>query len=358
MRVAGRAADGARYLVPLLLVWGLPLLVLVWVSPGGLERASLFPDDGEQREVVVGRRTEDGRQSVALELTWSGSRVVVWPDGEAVVTEVMLPRGRPLVDGDPLLAVDGVMVVAQSSGVPLWRDVELGMSGSDVDWVDELLVAAGLAADSTLDDAGRATAETGQSVRAWQQAAGVARPDGVFARQFTVFVGADAVVDEVMVALGDPLASGAELFATTPVLVGLEATLTGPAERHRLVRDVAVVVTIDGSDVELASLSVSGLQLERIAERVPAGVELVEALPVRRAEPIAVGVVPSSAVVMSHTSAARCVVVVSSTGSREVVPIADDEIVAAEAGVAYVDEHLAGEQVVSNPTTGDSAACV
>lgn len=354
-RKADRLADGARYLIPLAAVWSLPLLALFFVDAGELERTALFTAASDDDEVIVGSRSDDGLQPVTFDLTWAGSRSVVWPHAEGVVTQVWTGASAPLADGDPIVAVNGVTVVAQVAGMPLYRDVAIGMSGADVEWVDELLVKSGAALATTLDSARTATADTGTAIRAYQLAAGIREPSDVFERRLAVYVGQNEGVT-VVAPLGTLLSQGSELLVTQPSVASVAVTLLGPSERHRLVRSVPVLVSIDGTDLALDSLVMDSSANAAITAHIPAGTPSLEAVPVRRADPVRVGVVPATAVVISDTTGARCIISVSGDG-RSVERLDEEEVVPAEPGVAYVDDDFVGRRIVATPTASDAAQC-
>lgn len=106
-------------------------------------------------EVSVLAGTTDLATEATLMLTWSSSATYAFgQNSTGLVTRTYQVDGG-LRCGDPIVAVDGVVVLGYCGRSPLWRTIEPGMAGEDVDDLVDY-VGTNLASDrnvESIDDA-------------------------------------------------------------------------------------------------------------------------------------------------------------------------------------------------------------
>jgi len=89
---------------------------------------------------------------------------------EGIVTEVHIPPGAEVRQGDLLYEVNERPVTIAEGSVPAYRDVTSGMKGSDVRQLQQLLSDLGWYNGPVVGESG---AGTGAAIRAWQRDLGV-----------------------------------------------------------------------------------------------------------------------------------------------------------------------------------------
>lgn len=128
------------------------------------------------------------------------------------VTGVAVTTGRTVAAGDVLMLVDDRPLVAFTSDAPLWRDVTTGLSGPDVERVQQFLTDIGL---FTGPVDGRARTSTVKAVARFNEANGHKELGSTFAASSVVWIGPGAIEPaDVAVAPGTVLGPG------SPVLTG------------------------------------------------------------------------------------------------------------------------------------------
>lgn len=141
-----------------------------------------------------------------------GTAVPLTSAGTGTVTS--LPGFGDVIGLDGVLyAVDERPVRALHGSVPLWRTLELGLRGADVDQLKDSLRALGH--DVADDD--RFDVKTRAAVVAWQKARGLERTGRLTASD-VAFVPGDVRVDDLRGRVGDP-AGGAVYGWTSTTLV-------------------------------------------------------------------------------------------------------------------------------------------
>ena len=138
----------------------------------------------------------------------------------AVVTSTARP-GAKADTGVVLARVAGQPVIAVATDAVLYRDLAVGDRGADARGVEEALARAGLigSADGVIDTT---------TVAAWHRL-DPAGPSGRLRLSTMVAVPARARVAAVLLAPGDPAASGAELLQVSAPDRDYECPLDGPA---------------------------------------------------------------------------------------------------------------------------------
>lgn len=83
------------------------------------------------RSASVEERTDADARLLQLTLVAGAERVVAAPRG-GVLTSLSCTPGDPVWSGSAIATIDGDVVVALGSDVPLWRDLATGVEGADV----------------------------------------------------------------------------------------------------------------------------------------------------------------------------------------------------------------------------------
>lgn len=161
--------------------------------------------------------------------------------GGGVVTG--LPSFGDVIGRDGVLySVDEREVRAMHGGIPLWRDLEQGLRGADVDQLKDNLRALGY--DVADDD--RFDARTRAAVTQWQKDRGRERT-GVLGARDVAFVPGDVRVAEVTGRVGDP--AGEPVYGYTSTTLVATASVSA-ADLVRFQGGVPVQVVLpDGSEV-------------------------------------------------------------------------------------------------------------
>jgi peptidoglycan hydrolase-like protein with peptidoglycan-binding domain len=138
-----------------------------------------------------------------------------------VVTELPTP-GSVVPLGGRLYTVDNVPVFLLRGNVPAWRDLQSGMDkGPDVRQLEQSLRDLGFFTGEPDEKFSRSTVD---AVKKWQKATGLERT-GRLALGAVVFSGGDLRVGTVTANVGDQVAPGADLFATTSTVQVVDVSL-------------------------------------------------------------------------------------------------------------------------------------
>jgi len=159
-----------------------------------------------------------------------------------VVTSVTVAPGAEVVQGAVLYTVDLRPVVIAEGDVPAFREITAGISGADVEQVQQLLADLGFYRGEIGGDGGPMTAA---AIRAWQKSLGVT-PTGVVAPGDVIFVPSlptRVALDTNLVSRGTSLTGG------EPVLSALPAT----PEFSIPVTDAQAAMMPAGTRVEITS---------------------------------------------------------------------------------------------------------
>ncbi len=177
---------------------------------------------------------------------------------DAVVTKVSIPIGGEFRAGSVVIEISDRPLIVLSSGIPLLRDLSVGMTGQDVQRFQEALRGAGL---RVADKSGYFGSFTAVAVKKLYQNAGYVAPT----------VGGQVLVSQSEIALipmpggGQVTALGAALGGTATGAVVTVTTLppvisatVNPADAASLRIGTAVAVQIAGVSTE-GSVSVIGV---------------------------------------------------------------------------------------------------
>jgi hypothetical protein len=317
-------------------VLSLVALAAAWV--GSRMATGRPPELADTADAVVAVTTQDfdDERRVRLSITTTAVEPLSSHVSGTVTASTCL-EGTVLRSGDSLGSVDGRPLRILATSVPLWRDLNLGDRGSDVDAVQTELKRLGLLATVS----GRVDAATRTAVRRWlgtSESTGPVLPLGSVvwlpAREITVATCA--------LRLGAKVSDGGSLLVPMPTLSRVSATAgvrtTPGQERTLTVGSVTVPLAPDESvtDVtDLAALAGSApvmawlrLPSDQAADRLVEGTT-------RLREPIQAASVPPAAVIGAGTEqpcliesdgTATAVRVLSSQLGRSVVTAAAAEV--------------------------------
>ena len=324
---------------------------IVWVA---VENAPASPVLSEAPVVPVVIAPVESSSSLAepadVSLIWSDPTELLWPGAAGVVTSVDLMNGDVATSGRLVATVNGSGVIALATEQPMYRDLTLGSSGTDVVHLSKALREFGLLSESHVDD--RFGPETAAAVRELNLRRGV--NSAAFSAAHTMWLPHDTAVETTALKVGS-LAPGHGSVAVAGTVELTDAYVTiaesdGPdaGRRFRFVDGHEREVEVDNDAYGLTEDG-SIRDLERLARSVNAGDERITGAVVELITPLTTYQLPSSAV-LSGTDGGFCVV--DGAGSATSV-----EIVDAGAGSVRVAERLP-DRVVANPIrSGVATTC-
>ena len=322
-----------------------PAIAAVLIDPADYERNVLLPPIPSDATTTVGERFEDGTQPATLQLQWADGRSVAWADTTGLVTAIE-PFGVT-VDGQPLMRVDGQIIAAQVSGVPVYRELRQGDAGPDVTWLDQMLRSRGVTTTTTLDSLGRLTRRSTAAIEQWQVLAAAPVHDGIFRPDSTLYLGqVNPSRLQWLVAVGDRLSPGMAVAKEAPSLTSASFELSGDDRRHSLVRDSPIRFEFADGTVQLDGLVPDADDLATLADALEPATPGVDGS-VSRQTPLHFGAVPSSSLVGSGPT--QCVVVVDSPTAQRTVAISVPAGASVEPGISYVQTDLVGAEVLLDP---------
>lgn len=359
--------SGIGFVAPLALVWIVPILVLLLVAPraGQAERSNLAPQVPEVMSVGSRMAATDRPTTVSVAFA-APADVVVRRAG--VVTGVDVAPGGPIAEGDALVTVDGVPVIAFAGEVPMYRDLGRGDKGLDVQALGEYLVRLGLMSASGVDERFGAVMEAG--VRRFEADILRVVPTGRFSVGYVAFVPATAATAKsVAVAEGQDVSVGAVAFTVSgpPISVSFLAPDTGQA----LDPSGPVTLLVGTKSIDLAAIPAPAADTERIYALLSGGVtagvvtkgqpnsqggdpsarsdstEVFNGVSLGGPESGEIGTVAATAVWTTMTGTS-CVFVAES-GRYTSRTLGAVELVRGQLGVVAVPGDLVGQQVVRNP---------
>lgn len=266
--------------------------VVVWRSSGESPLESAKPP--EPTIVAVESATRSGEANVAIApRTTDAFAPRVQASGLLTATGVEV--GSEVTSGQVVATVDGADLVAYQATEPLWQDVASGSPAPLVEAAQAVLQTLGQFA-GTVD--GRFGAATRAAVVEFNLAHGYGRNNPVLSVASLVWIGPDPLrVASLDLRAGDPVAPGDALFTTDAGLVGIEVTepptMVAGAE-YLLEYGSTTAPYVPGSGLVTDPVAVGAIVRDIGTATEAAGT-------LRLAEPIAVGTVPSSAVVTGPT---------------------------------------------------------
>ena len=174
-----------------------------------------------------------------------GEPTTVSAPAAGVLTRVAA-EGTDVTRGSVLFHVDEQPVVLLLGAVPMYRDLDVGSSGADVEQLEANLAALGYSGFTADDEYTSATAD---AVADWQSDLGVESPDGVAGRSDLVFLPAGGRVDAQPAAVGDTVQPGAPVVELTGTAQVVEVEVD-QADAGLVAAGTAVTVVLpDGSEL-------------------------------------------------------------------------------------------------------------
>lgn len=230
--------------------------------------------------VRVTERTDADERHVQLALDTGAPRAVV-TSRVGTVTASSCSTGAPLRSGSVIATVDGQPVIALATDGPMWRDLELGDRGDDVEGLQRGLV--GLGADLTVDGVlGRGTIRAAHRFLAERGVAGeeLARA-GVPRDPFAWVPAAENTVQSCTAVVGAPVGADGVLVELPAELRGarIETLPVDPAPGGRVLRAGTVDVPIDARGVVSSAPALAAVAALPEYAAVVASAEGVPTLP-------------------------------------------------------------------------------
>ncbi len=342
-----------RLIGPAAAVWGLPWLLVVVVDIPAREAASVAMRSEELRRSVVGSRTDDARQTATLNIAWEPENWMIHTGEDGVITKVYATPGQELHDGSPLIEVSGVVVSAQTQGMPLYRDLRLGDSGPDVLWLNQYLREFLDIAAAELGGVDTFTGQTEEAVSRYAKAIGSLDEEPTFRRQWMHFVGQGRTVGAIHVVLGQVVDLGTPIAVYHQRILSASISPEGPPGRRQLLTRGGLTLEFPGHNqpLEVGGLRLSPADLESIAERVDASTSEVGDVSVRLTSAIEYATIPSGALLTNGPDGSRCMFLGEADGGPgyRAVDVTGSVVESTDPDVLYVPIDYKGRYVVSNP---------
>lgn len=347
---SGKSLRTRPWAVPLVL-WLAPAIAFAIVLPATLisDRQSVAPQGGPTY-VTVGQRVRDLRADVGAAIKVTPAKNVTISTA-GTITSIAVPIGSTVAQAQSLLTVNGVQVLAEVGGTPLYRALKQGDRGPDVATLNSLLAARGYPVHSDNAVFDRSTA---LAVRQLRVAVG-ASANSTFDPSFIVHFPAGAVISIVSVDVGSMVSPGSTVFQLEGEVV--KASLQPGDDTTALTQfgNAPVTVSVGNSNVALSSAQATSDSDKAslaafLSARLADGTLTVDnsgkatGLSLALQKPDRVGTVPIAAVLA--TAAGHLCVYVRSDRKLTAVPIVKP-VPSSEVGVAYVDPSLVGQKVFS-----------
>jgi hypothetical protein len=340
----------------LAIAWLIPVVIVVVAVPLSdfLESKSVATDDPEF--VIVGSRLDDQRTSVNVGLRLGGAPKIRSSAG-GTITSVNLAAGQIVSQGDHLVSVDYVPVLAFVSSAPLVRDLRTGDSGPDVTALAAYLRDLGLLDAANVDS--KFGTRIRNAVNAFQAGLGI-KPDGVFRTAYVAYVPTEfGELEAASVVVGDSLTPGATLATGTPPILAVEIEPTTEGRSLAAFVDAESVLLLGTSQIDFGlyppSSEAEALIADWVYEVSEDGPSVTdgemfdtasfEGFAITLKDPIRYGTVPASAVLQS-SSGEYCLVKVHDDGTEEVINLNSAVVIGSELGVVGVDSNLIDQQIL------------
>ena len=284
---------------------------------------------------TVGSLERYDQTQVGVSLIYARPAVAT-TQASGTITSLNVTSGSAVHSGDVVMTVDAGDVIAYASDRPLYRDITEGDSGDDVSTAQQLLATLGYL---DADPDGKVGSDTRAAIIAFNAAHGYGKRNPVLLRASLVWLDSDvATVATVDVSLAQQVSPGTVLWSAVAAPVALKVSETSVVPQDGEWEISAYGVTADyvpgsGTVTDPDAVSSIASAMGTVAEGTAA---------VRRAEPLVVGSVPSSAVV-SDSSGRTCIF-----PSLDGAPL-DIEPTGGDLGTVELDPSLVGQHVLVNP---------
>jgi hypothetical protein len=366
---ADRARGGfwrsVAFVVPLALIWLIPLAVLMVAVPQAQDAEQAHVAVERPDLVPVGARATPPGRGAAVQLTFTEpADVTVRRAG--IVTSINATTGSAVGNGSTLIGIGGVPVLVYQADVPLFRDLGRGDRGPDVQALGGYLSALGLMAPAAVSTTYGSATE--QAVRRLEKERLGIAATGRFSVGNVAFVPASATtVKKVGAVLGADVAIGDAVVTVSGAPTSV--AFLDPASGERFHATVGGV-TLQAGERTLDLGSLTAATPDGVYAFVQAGVaagsitplapttgqdttpgEVFNGITVLERVVKSTGTVPATAV-YTTASGVSCVFVSDRHQAQVLGPL---DLVPGQLGVVVVSGDLVGNNVVRNPQALDAA---
>lgn len=361
----GRAGENratARFSLPLVAVWVIPLMVTVGAFLFSEMREESVLNHDLPRVVTVGSTTNSSPTPVNV-MVRLGAETHTVSRTSGIVTAVHVSPATALTPCMDLYSVNDVIVRAQVGAAPLVADVQPGQSGADVARTSQLLADCGVLSPQQVTD--KYNGRLREGIDSWNRSVGLPT-DGIFRSEFTTYIGPGARLDDVLVRAGVAVEPGDN---TTVLAPEVRSVVIAPANDATLIAlgsepvtltfgsesiEVPSVTSIDDATALLALLD--GSVAAGTAQKELNDTTLVYSGGIAQlATPETFATVPNSAVYVAKSGHA-CVFTLVKGGDVSPVTIPDALPDSASLGVTLVPRSYAGDRMLRNYRDASDAA--
>lgn len=331
---------GLLLLVVAVLLVATPAALLVWMRTQTEDRLAGLEPDPVPVILQVERREVTDVTAVTVVGAWGEPAIVTAPPWHGTVTRVVVAAGDRVMSGDVVTRIDAIDRVGVASSDPFWRDLRRRDTGDDVVMLQAWLFEAGFYEGAHDGVFGR---ELEVAVRAWSSTIGVVKPDGSFDAGWVVWLAAERFeVAEVLLERGLPAPSAGSQILLGPAPLNSVALFDRDGRRFD---EVGVwVLQIGSVEVPVVNGSINDVGLRVLNDMLY--VERPSAGRVVRSEPVAVLVIPATAIV-SNASGGLCVFIPDGDGFIA-TPV---ELSGGRIAIVNVTSGLSsGDEVLANPS--------
>lgn len=238
-------------LVPLILLWAVPVTAVVVSVPLASAHEAAVVAPPLPSVVTVGSQSTDYKASVSVEVEVENLGDVLSPVS-GVLTALSAPAGE-VAAGEELFAVNGIPILAQPGTAPLYRELRLGHTGSDVETLGKFLADAGFLETELIGI--EFGTEMMSAVVRLQERIGVP-PDGTFRPTYVAFVPEQTgSISTRLTVVGATVSPGTPVLATSPVAARITFTSTGNGASLTNLKGAPLKLTFGGKELAVSSLS-------------------------------------------------------------------------------------------------------
>lgn len=311
-------------------------------------------------------------RSAGLQVQWNTAADLVAPEWSGLVQEVFVEAGDEIRSGQPVVRIDGVRRIALASDLPFSRMLSVGDRGVEAAALNSALAGLGLEAS----DSDTVTWATLRGVRALAAMLEVPSAGEVaaFDPSWIIFLPDDATsVEKVALSVGSRAPSAGEVIVTAPLTIAAAYLVSAdeipspqelqsedpPRTLDPIVADAGESLTVGMTPLELdeSRSRIASDSLPALRNLATAGAPFLRGVLVSDIAADALRV-PVSAIV-SDTAGVTCVIVgteFSGTSPAHITHIPVD-VIASDAGVAWVVGDVASDSRVLATPAGESRSC-
>ena len=360
--MSGRRS-GLWFVVPLVALWAIPVVIFAVLVPASQSIEANALSSTPPSLVTVGTRVDAAKQAVDVTISTSPAPTVRSAIS-GLVTGTNVSTGSAVTNGLVLITVDGIAIRAYIEPAPLFRDLQAGSHGADVQQLSSFLNALGFLPASAVSSVfGKAMSAAASS---YSKSIG-APPDGSFHASSVSWIPPGALsVGELKTQPGDTIGAGDVIFGSTSNPTAVTFAVAGSDNRKPQIPQVRLQLEAGNERVTFNSLTPSASERSDVSKFLIAATAAGSATAsvngsktiysgaiLSVASPKRVGVIPSSAVYVA-TSRAACLFLQNSA-KYEAFKLINPQLISGELGSVAVTPALAGSRVVRNPSSLTSA---